>query len=111
MLFSADNQPQSRFFERIPEARQCVRMNRLGRRCGKAALKGCEACGSHGGWAERRKRYGTPYPARIMALREIKRLTARVARKRGVDWLWQDERFRRASGMAKAGIVAAAILA
>ena len=95
-LFSAENPP----ITAIGHERRCVVVNRSGRRCGKWALKGCEACAAHGGYRERRK-----HPAWLLAGREVKRQVTRAVRGYGADELWQVEAFRRGHARHKLALL------
>ena len=102
-LFSAENPPVSA----IGHARQCVMVARSGRRCERYALKGCEACGFHGGWSERYRK-GGGYPAHLIAGRLVKREVRETVEREGLQWLWSVEAFRRGAGPARLRLLTAA---
>jgi hypothetical protein len=105
-LWTAENPPVSP----IGHARQCVGVARSGRRCARYALKGCEACGFHGGWSER-YRQGHGYPAHLLRGRLVKREIRLGIEREGLQWLWEVEAFRRAPSAGRLRLFEAAIRA
>ena len=91
----------------IGHARQCVSIARSGRRCERYALKGCEACGFHGGWSERYRK-GGGYPAHLIAGSLVKRAVREAVEAQGLQWLWEVEAFRRAHSAGRVRLLDAA---
>jgi len=102
-LFSAENPP----ITAIGHARQCASMNRSGARCGRYALQGCGVCAFHGGYSERLRLFGTPYPAHVIASAALKREVTRQVRALGADELWQVDAFTRAKARGKLALLTA----
>ena len=110
MRFSAEYQPGRHFFEAIPEARRCVKMTRSGQRCRKVALNGCDVCGSHGGFWQRWRRQGVPYPASITAGRDMRRQAWQGLARYGRLDLASDWRWRASPAADRVAILAAVIV-
>jgi len=82
-------------------------MNRSGARCGRYALQGCGVCAFHGGYSERLRLFGTPYPAHVIASAALKREVTRQVRALGADELWQVDAFTRAKARGKLALLTA----
>src|SRR4051812_42314415 len=106
MRFSSEYVLEGVRFGRIPEARRCQKMNRLGTRCGNVALVGCRSCQMHGGWDEARK-LGRPCPPHLLAGNERKKAVRLEIKRLGAEELWTLEAFRRGSARVREGLLQA----